>query len=84
MDAMLRCGWMTKVAIEFELMRPISDEDAEAVARAHSVYGIARVRLAPALDRITVDYDATRLSVRDVEEWLIRTGLPLKRVPVNA
>ena len=75
---------MTKITTEFELTRPIGDDEAEAVARAHSVYGFARVKLAPTLDRITVDYDATRLSPRDVENWLIRTGLPLKREPANA
>ena len=74
---------MTKGTTEFEWTRPIGDEEAEAVARAHSVYGFARIKLAPTLDRITVDYDATRLSPRDVENSLIHTGLPLKRVPVN-
>jgi hypothetical protein len=61
------------------LLRALQDQDAEAVANAQSVYGIERVRLAPALDHITVDYDASRLTAKDVEALLIRLGVPLKR-----
>lgn len=70
---------MTKVTLQYKLVRPLSDEDAAAVANAHSVYGIARISVAPALDHITVDYDASRLSPKDVEESLIRVGVPLRR-----
>ena len=70
---------MTKVTLHYDLTRPLGDEDAEVIARAHSVYGIARVWLAPTLDRITVDSDATRLTPRDVETALIRVGVPVKR-----
>jgi hypothetical protein len=70
---------MTKVQLSYDLVRPVTDVDAEAVARAHSVYGIARVQLAPTLDRILVDYDASRLSEKDVEAALIRTGVPIRR-----
>jgi copper chaperone CopZ len=73
---------MTKVQVHYELVRPLSDEDAESVARAHSVYGIMRVYVAPALDRIAVDFDASRLSEREVEAALIRTGVPLRRESV--
>lgn len=70
---------MTKITLQFELERVLTDEDAEAVGRAHSVYGIARVSLAPSLDKITVDYDASRLSERDVETSLIGVGVPVRR-----
>ena len=70
---------MTKVQLQLDLVRALTDADAEAVARAHSVYGIARVQIAPSLDRITVDYDASRLSEKDVEAALIRTGVPVRR-----
>ncbi len=69
---------MTKVTLHYDLVRPVNDTDADAVAQAHSVYGIARVKLAPSLDRITVDYDASRLSERDVEMRLIGVGIPIR------
>ena len=75
---------MTKVQVHYDLVRPLNDEDAEAVARAHSVYGIMRVYVAPSLDRISVDFDASRLSENEVEAALIRTGVPLRRQPVTA
>lgn len=74
---------MTKVQVHYELVRTLGDEDAEAIARAHSVYGIARVFIAPSLDRITVDYDASRLFEKDVEARLIGVGVPIKRQPAS-
>lgn len=74
---------MTKVTVQYGLARPIQDDDAQAIADAHSVYGIARVKLTPALDQITVDYDASRLSPREVEAALIRVGLPIERASLT-
>jgi hypothetical protein len=45
----------------------------------HSWYGIQRVQLAPSLDRLHVEYDASRLSEKDVEAVLQRFGLPIQR-----
>ena len=72
---------MTKLELQYELERPLSDDDAVAVADIHSVYGFMRVTLASSMDRIAVDYDASRLSERDVESWLIRYRIPIKREP---
>jgi hypothetical protein len=41
------------------------------------VYGMVRVQLAPSLDKITVDYDASRLTKKDVEATLARYDIPL-------
>ncbi len=70
---------MTKVQLEYELVRPLTDRDAHGVADAHSWYGILRVQLTPALDKLRVEYDASRLSEQDVEAVLQRFGLPIKR-----
>lgn len=75
---------MTKVQVHYDLVRPLNDEDAEGVARAHGVYGIMRVYLSPSLDRVTIDYDASRLNENEVESILIRNGVPLKREPILA
>jgi copper chaperone CopZ len=73
---------MTKVQLHYELERPLQDADAEAVGNVHGYYGIMRVSIAPSLDRITVDFDASRLGEKDVEAALIRYGVPIKRLPV--
>jgi copper chaperone CopZ len=68
---------MTKVTLHYDLIRPLTDADLESIANVHSTYGIARVQVAPALDKITVDYDASRLMKTDVEAVLARYGLPV-------
>jgi hypothetical protein len=75
---------MTKVTLQYDLMRPVGDTEAEAIAKAHAVYGIVRVHLAPTLDRITVDFDASRLSEKDLESALIGVGVPVRRAPLAA
>jgi hypothetical protein len=68
---------MTKVTLSFPLTRPLTDCDLDNIANVHSTYGMARVRVAPALDSLTVDYDASRLTKQDVEAELTRHGLPI-------
>ncbi len=68
---------MTKVTLHYDLSRKLTDEDCEQIAALHDVYGMARVQLAPTLDKITVDYDASRLMRKDVEAVLARHGVPL-------
>ena len=72
---------MTKVTLHYDLARPLGDSDLENIARVHSVYGMARVRVAPSLDKLAVNYDASRLSKQDVEAELLRHSIPI-RVPI--
>jgi hypothetical protein len=58
-------------------MRPLGDEDLQNIANVHETYGIVRVQVAPELDKLTVDYDASRLMKKDVEAELRRRGLPI-------
>ena len=69
---------MTKVTLYYDLSRPLSDSDLENIARVHSVYRMVRVQVAPTLDKITVDYDASRLMKQDVEGVLARHGIPIR------
>ena len=69
---------MTKVLLEYELVRPLTDADARGVADAHSWYGILRVQVAPTMDKLSVEYDASRLTEKDVEAVLKRFRLPIK------
>jgi hypothetical protein len=66
-----------KVTFHYDLARPLSDPDLENISNVHSTYGL-RVQIAPSLDKITVDYDASRLSKRDVEAELLRHGIPIQ------
>jgi hypothetical protein len=69
---------MTKVTLHYDLQHPLGDEDLANIANVHSYYGIVRVQVAPTLDKITVDYDASRLMKKDVEGVLHRFGLPIR------
>ena len=69
---------MTKVTQHYDLTRKLTDEDCSQVAALHGVFGMARVTVAPTLDKITVDYDASRLMRKDVEGVLARFGVPVK------
>jgi hypothetical protein len=68
---------MTKVTLHFDLTRKLTDDDYDNIAAMHSTYGIVRVQLAPSLDKITVDYDASRLMKKDVEAVIARHGVPI-------
>jgi hypothetical protein len=68
---------MTKVQLKYDLLRPLDDTLMEQIARVHSVYGILRVALAPSLDKLTVEYDASRLNPLEVENVLQSAGLPI-------
>jgi len=70
---------MTKVQLQYDLERPLTDDDATGVADAHSWYGILRVQLASSLDKLAVEFDASRLTEKDVEAVLLRFRLPIKR-----
>jgi hypothetical protein len=68
---------MTKVTLHYLLRRTLTDDDCVNLAALHSVYGIARVTPAPTLDKITVDYDASRMMKKDVEATLANFGIPI-------
>ena len=70
---------MTKVQIRFKLQRPLDDVLLSRVSDAHSFYGILRISLAPSLDAMTVEYDATRLKPAEVESALLGGGIPVVR-----
>jgi hypothetical protein len=68
---------MTRVQLEYELLKPINQELMDQIARAHGVYGFLRVSLSASMDRLTVEYDASRLSPVEVETQLQRMGIPV-------
>jgi copper chaperone CopZ len=49
------------------------------IADLYEVYGILRISVEPGGQKLTVEYDATRLSPKDVEAVLAGAGVPLVR-----
>ena len=70
---------MTKIETHYDLVRPLTDADAGAIADVHSWYGMTRVRVMPDMKSIDVEYDASRLMEKDVEAVLVRFGIPIRR-----
>jgi hypothetical protein len=70
---------MTKVQIRFKIQRPLDDVLLARISDAHAFYGIHRVTLTPAMDGMTVEYDATRLKPADVESAFLGGGIPVVR-----
>jgi hypothetical protein len=68
---------MTNVQIHFRLQRPLDNAMLARIEQVHAVYGIQRVRVAPTMDALTVDYDATRLRPAEVESALTSAGIPI-------
>lgn len=68
---------MTRVQIRLRLQRPLENILLARIADAHSFYGIYRITVAPSMEYITVEYDATRLRPAEVESALLGAGIPL-------
>jgi len=72
---------LTKIQKHFRLEYNASDSPAmlESINRAQAIYGIERITLAASLDAVTVEFDASRLRVADIEATLRRCGLPVSQ-----
>jgi len=69
---------MTKVEISFDLERPLDATAADGIEAARSVYGMLRIAPGPGPDRLTVEYDASRLTAADVERVLRGAGVAVR------
>jgi hypothetical protein len=70
---------MTKVQARFRLQRPLDNAMLEHISDAKAIYGIQKLQVAPALDALMVEYDATRLRPAEVEAALAGAGIPVER-----
>jgi hypothetical protein len=68
---------MTKVQTTFTLYRPLTDQELKEISRVHSVYGLLTTRVEPSGDVLFIEYDASRLSKKEVSAILEEHGLPL-------
>lgn len=69
---------MTKVQLLYDLTGPLDDSLLGRIAEVHGVYGMNRVQVAPGLDHLIVEYDASRLTEPIVEATLHRFGFPVR------
>ena len=70
---------MTKVQIRFKLQKPLDNVLLARISDAHAFYGILKVTVAPSMDRLMVEYDASRLKPAEVESALAGAGIPVVR-----
>lgn len=68
---------MTKVQARFRLQKALDDSSLNSLAAANAIYGIHRLKLAPTMDELFVEYDATRLRLAEVERDLAGAGIPI-------
>ncbi len=69
---------MTKVQTSYALSRALADKDFESLSRLTSVYGIFFAKVAPSLDKLLIEYDASRLTPSQLQAVLEQRGLPIK------
>jgi allophanate hydrolase subunit 1 len=68
---------MTKVQVHFRLQKPLDEAMLSRISDAYALYGIQKVKVAPSLDSLMVEYDATRLRPAEVESALAGAGIPV-------
>lgn len=68
---------MSRTQIRLELLRPPDAATLERLLRAHSIYGLLRLTPESAGGGLLVEFDATRLSEREVISLLRRLGVPV-------
>ena len=70
---------MTKVQVRFRLQKPLNDTMLGHISNATAIYGIQKLQVAPSMDGLMVEYDATRLRPAEVEAALAGAGIPVER-----
>jgi hypothetical protein len=68
---------MTKVQLPFTLNTPLDEAALSRLADVYEIYGILRINVEPGGQRLAVEYDATRLTPKDVEAILAKAGVPV-------
>ena len=66
---------MTKVQMNFRLRQPLDDAMMAKLSDTSAVYGIQKIKVAPGLDSLMVEYDATRMRPAEVEAALAGAGI---------
>lgn len=70
---------MTSIDISFEYGRPLTESEMRALDTAREIYGIRLIEFDKNKQKITVGYDATRLTSDGVAGILRRAGVDIKK-----
>lgn len=71
---------MTKLETRFRLLKQPNEAVLARLTKTSVLYGIQKLTLAPALDTLTVEYDASRLRPAEVESALAAAGVDAEPV----
>lgn len=72
---------MTAIDVTYRLTGELTLAQLRAVRQAFSVYGVRAIHVDEAAQRMTVEYDATRLNERQVAAILRAGGISLADAP---
>ena len=70
---------MTRVELQYDLVKPLGDAEYERLSRLLSVYGVMSYKLRPDMSGMMVEYDASRLNPDSVDRVLQSNGFAVKR-----
>jgi hypothetical protein len=70
---------MTFLELTFELQRPLQPEQLRWLGEFANIYGLRRFRVDNTNQRLSVEYDASRLKATEVIQVLRRARIPVAR-----
>jgi hypothetical protein len=70
---------MTLVEITYELQSPLTADQLRALGAFSNTYGLRRFRVDEMLNRISFEYDASRLKESEIAHVLRRASIPVER-----
>lgn len=73
-------GAMTLVEARYRFTTPFQESFTAAIQAAHAQYGLRSVKLEQNLEGLSVLFDASRLTVEDLDHSLHSLSLPVVRI----
>src|SRR5579864_9075526 len=70
---------MTLMEITYELQSPLQPEQLRALGSFANTYGLRRFRVDEKTNRLSLEYDASRLKETEVEHVLRQANIPVLR-----
>ena len=70
---------MTLVEVTYELQAPLGTEQLRKLGEFANTYGLRRFRVDEARNRLSFEYDASRLKETEVAQVLRRAAIPVAR-----
>ena len=70
---------MTLMEITYELQSPLETDQLRALGSFANTYGLRRFRVDEKLNRLSFEYDASRLKETEVEHVLRQANIPVLR-----